>query len=564
MFKSLKARILAVVISLTLGCTIIFTGFSIYETRKAVENQMKNDGINLVTIINRELGKQDLSNTGKIQELLKEIKVQSKDNLKYISLADINLKIIASSDENAVSTSGEKDDKNSADAVSSASTEEDSNVAGSIKEGKSTGYIFKMSNGDRVYNVSTPFYEGDKLIGTISIGISLNVMNKMITENMINIIIISLIVQAVATIVSIIMAKNITTPITKVIDKLDDFAEGDFTVKFESKRNDETRKLTNALNQSIFMLKQMLTDTKQGMEELEKISHHLKSSSGKVEESSRLASESITEVSQGIEEQDNNVSQVTKALESFETTLLGIQVKVQDTTNSSMAIENTADVGAEKLTDLVKSIEDVRNSFNAAATNIGYLNEDANKIGQIMNVINSVAEQTNLLALNAAIEAARAGEAGRGFSVVAEEIRKLAEQVMESSKSINGIVTGIISSIQDVSDTTENISVKMDKQINIVDDTMASFKNIQSEVSKTVPQFKNISEALKIVVAEEETIMSNVHEVSAISEQISASAQEIAASTQEHASTMEELAGLADKIDKMASKLNENVDRFKI
>jgi methyl-accepting chemotaxis protein len=537
-------------------------GVSYFSMKAAVTNQMKNDGTNLVTIINREISKYDLKDTDSIGKVLKEIKEQSKENIAYISLADTNLNIVASSDGNVSQKSDGSN--NSADTGSSATTEEQDNVSGSIKEGKSTGFMFETTSGDTVYNVSTPFYEGDKLVGTMSIGISLNVMHGMINKQIIEIIIISLIVQLITIVVGVLISKNITTPITNVVNKLDDFAQGDFTIEFKNNRNDETKKLTDALNQSVYGLKQLLKETKEDMDELRNISSYLKSSSEEMEVSSRSVSESVTEVAQGIEEQDSNILYVTKSIDKFGQALEHIKIKVEDTTSSSSSIESTADVGAEKLRDLIQSIEDVRKSFGVAVSNIQLLNEDANKIGQIMSVINSVAEQTNLLALNAAIEAARAGEAGKGFSVVADEIRKLAEQVMESSKSINKIITGILLSIQGVANTTDNLSSKMDNQINMVDKTMVAFKNIQSEVNKTTPQLKSISQSLREVVKEEEVITNSAHEISAISEQISSSTQQISATMEEHVGTMEELAKLADKIDQKTNRVNKNINKFKI
>jgi methyl-accepting chemotaxis protein len=537
-------------------------GVSYFSMKAAVTNQMKNDGTNLVTIINREISKYDLEDVDSIGKVLKEIKEQSKENIAYISLADTNLNIVASSDGNV---SQKSDGSNTTpDTGSSATTEEQDNVSGSIKEGKSTGFMFETPSGDTVYNVSTPFYEGDKLVGTMSIGISLNVMHGMINTQIIEIIIISLIVQLITIVVGVLISKNITTPITNVVNKLDDFAQGDFTIEFKNNRNDETKKLTDALNQSVYGLKQLLKETKEDMDELKNISSYLKSSSEEMEVSSRSVSGSVTEVAQGIEEQDSNILYVTKSIDKFGQALEHIKIKIQDTTSSSSSIESTADVGAEKLRDLIQSIEDVRKSFGVAVSNIQLLNEDANKIGQIMSVINSVAEQTNLLALNAAIEAARAGEAGKGFSVVADEIRKLAEQVMESSKSINKIITGILSSIQGVANTTDNLSSKMDNQINMVDKTMVAFKNIQSEVNKTTPQLKSISESLRDVVKEEEVITNSAHEISAISEQISSSTQQISATMEQHVGTMEELAKLAEKIDQKTNRVNKNINKFKI
>lgn len=564
MLKSLKTKILASMIFLTSVCTITYMGVSYFAMTKAVTNQMKNDGANLVAIINREIAKHDLADTGAIGRTLKEIKTQSDENIAYISLADTKLNIVASSDEGSGSSDSENSSKESPDAVSSATAKEESSVAGNIKQGKASGYIFETESGEKVYNVSAPFYEKGNLAGTISIGISLRNMNNMVYMQLAETALIALLVELLTIIAGIFISKSITKPITNTVDKLEHFGRGDFTVKFENKSKDETRRLTDTLNSSIVLLKQMLMQVKQGMEELKNISNNLKVSSKDVGNSSKSISESIAEVAQGIEEQDGNIESVNTVLESFGRSVDNIEKRMEYTARSSSSIENAADVGALKLKELVEAIDSVRNSFKASTSSIEHLNKDARKIGEIMNVINSVAEQTNLLALNAAIEAARAGEAGKGFSVVAEEIRKLAEQVMEYSKNINSIVSGIASNIQEVSSASDDISNKMDRQISMIDGTMSAFKNIQSEVHKTTPELSSIMESVKDVIKVEEEIINSVREVSAISQQISASTEEISASSEEHAATTEQLTDLSLKIDDMVCKINESVDKFKI
>ncbi len=562
MLKTLKSKILASVILIIFICTLAFTIISIYEIRTSVTNQMKNDGIDLVTIINREVSKYDLEDRENIEAILVEIKEQSRDNIKYISVADENLQIVASSD--GLISQMKQDEKENVDALSSASKERNNEVAISIQDGEPSGYIFETDNGEKVYNVSTPFYENNRLVGAISIGISLSTMNNMIYQSLMNVFILSLLVLFIAIILGIIIAKSITTPITNVIEKLDDFSKGDFTVEYYNTRNDETKRLTDALNKSIAMLRQMLIDTKQDINELGGISNYLKDSSESVESSSKSVAVSIAEIAQGTEEQSHSVGQVTRVLESFNSNLLSIQTKIEDTANGSIAIEKTADIGAEKLDELVRSIKDVRDSFNHMALIIQQLNGNANLIGEIMGVINTIAKQTNLLSLNATIEANRAGESGSGFSVVAGEIRKLAVQVMESAESINTIITDILAGIKGVSSTTSNIEVIMDKQIDIVDNTMLAFKDIQSEVRKTVPEFRNISESIKNIVEEESSITGNIEEIAAISEQIAASTHEISTSVEEHVASMEQLSSIAYRIDEMTTRLNENMDKFKI
>jgi methyl-accepting chemotaxis protein len=563
MFKSLKSKIIASMITVTSVCVISFASISVYEIKETVTKQMKNDGANLANAINREVDQYILNDLKSVEKIFKQIKEQSNNNIKYISLIDENSNIIASSE-----ILKSEENKN-LDSVSSASkkgtsNEKDNKAKDETMESEdSSGYFFETENGDKVYNVSTELYQNNKLIGTMGIGVSLSVMNSMIFESLIKIIIMSLVVIIIANILGILIAKNITDPIKKIIDKLDDSSKGDFTIEFEDDNKvDDTKKLTDALNKSIIMLKKMIVETKKEVSDLVDISSYLKVSSESVTSSSRNVSEVVTEVAQGTEEQSYNANQVTEILTSFSESLYKVLDRVENTVQISTKIENSSDIGVERLESLISSIDEVRTSFDSTSLSIKHLNSDANKIGEIMNVINDVAKQTNLLALNAAIEAARAGETGKGFSIIADEIRKLAEKVMHSSESINKIISSILYNIDWASNTSKDISIKMDNQMEVIDNTKEAFNSIQFEVHTITSEFKDISSSLKDTVKEQDLILSSTEEVSVISGQIASSTQQISASVQENAATMEELSNLADKIDGMTVRINENLNNF--
>lgn len=448
MFKSLKQKLIVTFIILTSICTLTFMGVSYYDVQKAAISQMKNDGNTLISTISREITRYKINNLEDIHNLFSEVKKESDGSISYISLVDTNMKMLASDDKSQVSSA---DTSTSATENNSISTKDKDSITGVTKDGETTGFILKIPTGEQVYNVATPFYEGDKLVGTINIGISLQSMNKVIQNTFLQSLLFSILVLILAILLGIIISSSITKPISKIVKNLDKFSNGDFTINFESTGRDEMAKLGSALNNSIKILKNTISGIKQVVTELNTISYELMTFGEVAAASTKNSSNSVEEVFNSVSDQNMHITDIFHKLEVFGVTLDNISKKVENATSSSERIKENADVGSEKLKVLVHSIEDVRNSFIETNKEINILSSDVIKIVNITDVINNVAEQTNLLALNAGIEAARAGEAGRGFTVVAEEIRKLAEQVLEASKNINNIVNEVSRNVEDVS-----------------------------------------------------------------------------------------------------------------
>lgn len=563
MFKSLKLKLLLNVIILTALCTLTFMGVSYYEIRKAAISQMKNDGETLISTVNKEITRNKIDNLEDIHNLFSEVKKESNGNISYISLVDTNLKMMAS-DEKSNAQDSSNDAVSSATESNSITASDKNSISGVIKDGKTTGFIFNSPSGEQVYNISTPFNNGDKMVGTINMGISLQSMNKVIKNNFIQSLIVSLFVSIIAVAIGLIISGTITKPLTRIVGKLDKFSKGDFTINFESKGKDEIAKLTSALNNSVKILKSTITEIKHVITELNLISSQLMAFGEVAATSTKNASSAVEDVFGAVSDQNIHISEIFKKLEGFGSTLDNISIKVQGATLSSEKIKENADIGAEKLNVLVQSIDDVRNSFISTNDEINILNKDVIKIVSITEVINNVAEQTNLLALNAGIEAARAGEAGRGFTVVADEIRKLAEQVLEASKNIDKIVNDVTKNVDKVSGSSSFISEKMDKQLNIINETVSSFKVIMSEVNNTLPQIENVCTSIKNIVLEKETIFNDVQSVTAITERVNVSAKAISSVSEEQLTNVHQLLSSAEAISVTAEKLAGDIEKFKI
>jgi methyl-accepting chemotaxis protein len=569
MFNSQKRKILATVIFLTSLCTITFVIISYFTVKTAVIRQMKYDGTTLVGTVSREMKGFKLAETEEIISIITDVKKEGKGNISYVSIVDTNMKMIVSSDDVKSSTvkkeentAGEEKSSEETDAVSSATGQGD--VKSVVKEQKVSGFIFKSPDGQKVYNVSSPFYEDSKLVGTLNIGISLENMYSVIQKSIIQTLAVSLAIQLLAFVLGLIISKNISKPLTKIVDKLQDFSSGDLTVSFESKSRDEIKKLTESLNDCVYILKNTIAHIKDTVSGLNKISLDLSASGQEAAASSEEVSQAIDSVFKGVDEQTANINEIAVVIDRFGQRLDNIQDKVRILSESGLEIKESADNGAVKLEELVESIHDVTDSFKHTEEGITFLNINVGKIGEITNVINNVAEQTNLLALNAAIEAARAGEYGKGFAVVAEEIRKLSKQVLESSMNINGLIQLVGNGTAEVSELTVVLSGKLGNQMRIIEGTVDSFKNIQTEVNRTMPQMDEAYRALNSSVEEKEIIKSRAEELAAVSEGVSASTKEISASVTKQAEAVNQLSNTSQELNDMARGLNEEVEKFKV
>jgi methyl-accepting chemotaxis protein len=483
---------------------------SYYEVIRAVIEQMKNDGSTLIANVSSEIKEYKVNDSDKIRSVFEKVASESNGNITYVSIADSNMNISISSDK---ASENKKEDETSkvptgnsgADAVTAAT--KDGDITNVIKEEKTSGFIFKTVSGQKVYNVSTPFYENSKLIGTINIGISLDSMYKLIAKGLIETLIASLLLQIVAILFGVIISNNLTKPLNNIVSKLDVFSEGDFTVEFKSKENDEIGKLTRGLNNSLYMLRNTISGVKDAIEDINEISVQLRASGEVAATSSKEASYAVKDVFNGVSSQALSTSEMCKILDKFGETLDNIQKRSEEDVESNSNIKTNADKGALQLDELVRSMENIKYSFDETSIKIETLHEDVDKINQVTNVINAVAEQTNLLALNAAIEAARAGEAGKGFAVVAEEVRTLAEQVLISSKSINGFMEAVKNSTNGVADTAKEIGLKMNSQVDLIIKTVASFKTIQNEADNKIINSEEAHQETKNAVKEKENIL---------------------------------------------------------
>ena len=369
---------------------------------------------------------------------------------------------------------------------------------------------------------------------------------------------------SVSILIGIFMSTSMGRTINRIIKVAGKAASGDLTDDPTSRRKDELGTLTASINSMIKSMRLLIGQAAAIAASVDSSASTAASTSRQVSDVSREISRAIQEISEGASAQAadaekgsekmselaqkiNIVSENSNAIESFSR-------KTMSLTQEGLASVAELDQRAKETTDITNAIID----------DIKMLDNNSKSIGKIIHVISGIADQTNLLALNAAIEAARAGEAGRGFSVVADEVRRLAEQSMNATKDIVSIIKSNQEQTERTVQRAEASGGILKLQNDSLQNTIEIFRNISESMELLAEKVGNTINAVSDMDNYKiETIMT-IESISAISEQTAASSQEVTASTEEQLSGIEELTEYAQKLSEAARILTEVISKFRI
>ncbi|MEK4050797.1 methyl-accepting chemotaxis protein [Bacillus pumilus] len=358
--------------------------------------------------------------------------------------------------------------------------------------------------------------------------------------------------------------KSIRKPLIELSESAEKISQGDLTQHIEVRTHDEIGKLAQSFNEMSAKLKHVIQAVQNSIENVAASSEELTASAGQTTQATEHITTSIEQFSNSTEHQNDMIEKSSVQLNEMDRSLSHMVDTTSHMMESSIDSSKTAQAGGELVQKTAGQMQTIEQAVKEAELVIQGLEQKSKDITNILGVINGIADQTNLLALNAAIEAARAGEAGRGFSVVAEEVRKLAEQSVSSSKEIESLTNEIVEEIEKSQKMFKQVAGEVQAGLNITDETKVSFEKITDKTSEMTEKMKQMNGTAKELSHGSNDISHAVNQIKELSRESSAGFQDIAASAEEQLASMEEISSSSATLSQMAEELRELIKQFKM
>ena len=351
-------------------------------------------------------------------------------------------------------------------------------------------------------------------------------------------IIVSLVTLGFVVVIAWLLTGQIRNPVMVLLEQTRRVSSGDLTSRIDMQQfnNDELGTLAKGFGEMQTNLRTLVSEVSGSVVQL----------SSAAEEISSVARQSANNMNA----QQHELNQLATAMNEMQATVQEVSRNTSDAASAATSASETAEIGAKTVNDSIQRIERVAGAIESTAVVIRQLGDDSRNIGMVLEVIRGIAEQTNLLALNAAIEAARAGEQGRGFAVVADEVRTLAKRTQDSTSQINTIIAELQQRAEQAGSTMQQSQELMNTTVSTAREAGASI----SQISGSVSSISHMN--IQIATATEEQ--------GAVSEELNRNVVNISHASEEVASGATQMAQACNELNHLATQLQEMVRRFRV
>lgn len=356
--------------------------------------------------------------------------------------------------------------------------------------------------------------------------------------------------------------------ITKFIDQFKMLMEqaemGDLTINGIVYKEDELGELTQKFNAFVNKIRALISEANSTTKNVVSSSNDIMRTSAEVSKASEQVASAISNMAESASEEYNLIEKSNIAVKDVAKGVGNITrntVQIMDLADKAI---NTVNNGSKDLSNQIENMSITKDASKNVSIVISNLSAKSNEIGKVIEFINGITEQINLLALNASIEAARAGEAGRGFTVVANEVNNLAQLSKESTQKISNLINEVQADIEKAVVEVSNTNASIEEQTKSLNETDNSLKLIEKSVFKVTQKIKEVVTETKGINQNAIYVENSINNIVNIVNQNTSSTQEIAAATEEHSASIEEISSSMNFLAELSEKLQDTLSKFKV
>lgn len=399
-----------------------------------------------------------------------------------------------------------------------------------------------------------------KLVGSVPLG--------ELTKDASSILTITLIVAAVdvvfAILIGIWMVRMIARPLGKLNLLMKEGAKGNLNVRTDHKSQDEIGQLSASFNDMMEQITGLVQQTTNTAQEVLKTAVELSDASKKTAISAKEIAIATEEIANGASSLAIEAERGSDLTNNISKQMHMVITANEEMGNAARHVESSSELGTKHLSDLLDKTHQTEDMTRSMMHKVDGLKETTSSVVKVLDVLQNITKQTNILSLNATIEAARAGSAGRGFMVVADEIRQLADQSRQSIDMVSQITDRIMSEMNETVQVLLDANPLFKGQMNAVKETNDIFVSVQQQMGDFIERLDSVTNSIDDLNQSQTVLSDAMSNVSAVAEESSATSEEVASLSTEQQSVSNQLVNLSTQLENVSNELQETLTRFKL